>query len=327
MNKIYLVGEPNDFTGWGILIHHLNLHLKEFCEVVLIIQPDKLEFDAPVFIPIPNSDLAPYYDIKCPRMIGYGFWETLLSKEAVKNIDKYYWIFGGSDWSTNKILKLTSRASRLIQGIDFDRFKMQPYSKKEGFHVFTGGKFEFRKGQDIVIAVMREFMAKHQDVFLVTAWYNQWKKSLETMNESCLIDVKNPLKGLPLERIYQNGKLPNKLMPSIYAQTDIGLFPNRAEGGTNLVLMEYMRCYRPVIASYATGQKDVLDGPGPIRIITGLYDQEDRFHPNLVEIYDKLEESYQNRDIIQEQAFFCQKLIEPFTWRETAKHIAQVAFG
>jgi glycosyltransferase involved in cell wall biosynthesis len=52
--------------------------------------------------------------------------------------------------------------------------------------------------------------------------------------------------------------IPNTQLRDLYALTDIGVFPNRCEGGTNLVLMEYMACGRPVIASYTSGHTDIL---------------------------------------------------------------------
>ncbi len=38
------------------------------------------------------------------------------------------------------------------------------------FVVFSGGKLEFRKGQDLAVAAMRIFMQRHSDVVFITAW-------------------------------------------------------------------------------------------------------------------------------------------------------------
>ena len=40
--------------------------------------------------------------------------------------------------------------------------------------VFSGGKFELRKGQDVVIRAYRVLEDRHPDVMLVNAWFNPW---------------------------------------------------------------------------------------------------------------------------------------------------------
>jgi glycosyltransferase involved in cell wall biosynthesis len=48
-------------------------------------------------------------------------------------------------------------------------------------------------------------------------------------------------------------------MPSILREMDVAVFPNRCEGGTNLVAMECMACGLPVILSSNTGHLDLMD--------------------------------------------------------------------
>jgi glycosyltransferase involved in cell wall biosynthesis len=59
----------------------------------------------------------------------------------------------------------------------------------------------------------------------------------------------------------------NLLMPSVLRDCDMAIFPNRCEGGTNLVAMEAMACGVPTYVSYNTGQKDLVDliGCGALR--------------------------------------------------------------
>ena len=47
-------------------------------------------------------------------------------------------------------------------------------------------------------------------------------------------------------------------MPHVIREADVALFPNRAEGGTNLVAMECMACGIPTILSANTGHMDLL---------------------------------------------------------------------
>ena len=50
--------------------------------------------------------------------------------------------------------------------------------------LFSGGKFEFRKGQDLVLKAFSVLSKKHPDMVLLTAWHNPWRASMETMRES-----------------------------------------------------------------------------------------------------------------------------------------------
>ncbi len=61
------------------------------------------------------------------------------------------------------------------QGIDTDLFYPQPKRGLLGdrFVIFSGGKFEFRKGQDIVLAAFKQFAAKYPEALLLCAWQSQ----------------------------------------------------------------------------------------------------------------------------------------------------------
>ena len=61
------------------------------------------------------------------------------------------------------------------------------------------------------------------------------------------------LNGLDASRIVTCDLMAPELLPELYRRTHLGVFPNRCEGGTNLVLMEYMACGRPVIVSQRSG--------------------------------------------------------------------------
>ncbi len=218
--------------------------------------------------------------------------------------------------------------------------------------MFSGGKYEYRKGQDYVLAAMREFMKHHADVTLIAAWHNQWQESINTMANSWLIDPKDPWAGLPEDRCHLLPAIPNAKTPEIYAQAHIGLFPNRCEAGTNLVMSEFMACERPVIASYATGHKDVFRAgdcpscsewviptekecqncgearnPYPYLLTNGSYDPAGWFNPNVSDIIAHLEHAYQHRDQLAGLGAQCRTFTERLTWGACAEKIVQAAFG
>ncbi len=323
--KLYYLGKPGDGFGWGVCNTNLAAALSAFCEVVVETTTQQV-FDAPAFMPVADATLAPLRKIKAPKVIGYCFTEWPLSDDAERNARQYDVLFAGSTWNTDKLKAAgIKQAATLIQGVDFERFKPQPPSERKGFVIFSGGKYEFRKGQDYVIAACRRFMRQRADAVLITAWHNPWPQTMESMKNSWLIDPKNALDGLPLDRVVQLPAMSNEQMPAIYAQAHIGLFPNRCEAGTNMVMCEFMACGRPVIASYAHGHKDVL-GVHQYHLDNGSVDHAGWFNPEVSDIITHLEHAYANREKLEIGGRLARLATEAFSWSAAALKVAQAAF-
>jgi len=138
--------------------------------------------------------------------------------------------------------------------------------------------------------------------------------------------------GIDLSRIITLLPHPNAVMPRIYKNTDVSLFPNRCEGGTNLVLMEYMAYGKPVIASYNSGHKDILNSNNskmiehmkPMEInkdgrTVAIWDD-----PNLEETISHLEWAYQNRDELKAIGKQAGKEFAQHTWRKTGENFFKI---
>ncbi len=330
--KLYYIGEPGDGYGWGVANTNLVRALGEFCEV--IVAPQGKQFDAPAFVPVADRHLAPLRKVRAPKVIGYCFTELPIGADAVRNAKKYDVLFAGSTWNAQRLAEKGIKSEVLHQGIDFDRFPVQPWKPfatangmKDKFVIFSGGKYEFRKGQDIVAAALHHFMAVHPEAVLLAAWHNHWPQSRETMRESWLLeDWNDPMAILPKDRVIQLPAMRNDQTPALYAQAHIGVFPNRCEAGTNLVMCEFMASGRPVIASDATGHRDVLAGAGPYYLTNGTWDAAGWFNPNVSDLIANLEHAYQNRAELPQRGLDCRKLVERFTWRDCAEKIAKAAF-
>lgn len=329
MNKLYYLGKPSDGFGWGVCNTNLVAALKKHCDVVVCDDDRRNRFDAPVFAPIPDHSLKPGRPLKAPRVMGYAFVEEPLTDAAKVNAEKYDVIFAGSEWCSRRIREQAgaNNVVTLIQGIDFERFKPMPYRERQGFRVFSGGKYEFRKAQDVVIAAMRLFLDQRKDAILISAWHNPWPETMKTMAQSPLIDHTVGLGELPKERVFNIPPIPNSRTPEVYAESDVGLFPNRCEAGTNLVMMEYAACGRPVIPAMATGQAELFPADYPLRITQGSYCPAGWFHADVSDCLVQLERAYQNREALRNLGGYCANLMKPHTWDRAAKIIADHAFA
>lgn len=161
-----------------------------------------------------------------------------------------------------------------FQGIDPSEMVEAAPSGRFGdrFVIFSGGKLEFRKGQDIVLAAFLRFRQRHPDALLVTAWQNAWPEVGMTMAESPLapkpprvlpnnmVDVKTWAmeNGADEEGFVDLGFLGRNQIAGVLADCHAAVFPNRCEGATNLVAMEAMACGVPVVLSNNTGHRDLL---------------------------------------------------------------------
>jgi glycosyltransferase involved in cell wall biosynthesis len=184
--------------------------------------------------------------------IGVTFFEAPLSAAGIERAKQYDWIVTGSTWNDELLKGAGFSNTRLIlQGVDRSLFFPAPKRNlfPGRFLIFSGGKAEPRKGQDIVVAAFRIFARRHPEAMLVTAWHSPWPELARGMD----LD----LSGLA-DRVIDAGQLPNGLMAPIYRECDVALFTNRAEGGTNLVAMECLACGLPTILSDNTGHRDLL---------------------------------------------------------------------
>ena len=160
----------------------------------------------------------------------------------------------------------------VLQGIEPSLFHPAPSRGvyKERFAIFSGGKLEYRKGQDLVLRAFREFRRRHAEALLVTAWHSPWphlSRSLAgddapapPLTAEGHIDVPGWVAafGLPADSVVDLGSVPQPRMPALLREMDVALFPNRCECGTNLVAMEAMACGLPVILSANTGHLDLM---------------------------------------------------------------------
>jgi glycosyltransferase involved in cell wall biosynthesis len=92
---------------------------------------------------------------------------------------------------------------------------------------------------------------------------------------------------------------PNRLMPDVFREVDLAVFPNRCEAGTNLVAMEALAFGLPCLISQNTGHLDIIQNNNAIPLtvqkpIEGL-GATGWGESSVDEIVDQMEAAYQGR--------------------------------
>ena len=282
--------------------------------------------------------------------LGVTFFENpSLSPDAVERARGFPWIITGSTWN-EQILRArgVDRVTTVLQGIDPTLFHPAPRSGLFGsrFLVFSGGKLEFRKGQDLVVAALRGFLRRHPDAVLVTAWHSPWPQAARSLDQSGKagpvpinregrLDVVEwaTRNDILSDQIVDLGAIPNSQLPVVLREMDVAVFPNRGEGGTNLVAMECMACGVPVILSANTGHLDLLGEDlcfplirqGPVQSPgTSGATIQDWGESSVDEIEEQLERVYRDRGEASRRAARGAARLSELTWQRTATEVKRV---
>lgn len=224
------------------------------------------------------------------------------------------------------------------QGIDGALFHPAPATGlwRDRFVVFSGGKFEFRKGQDITTAAFKIFQARHPEALLVACWQNLLPLDpapFMLAGHCASLPVVDPVQGLDITRWLLAQGLPqgsfialpytpNMLMPSVLRECDAAIFPNRCEGGTNLVAMEAMACGVPTYVAANTGQRDLIalfacgafTDQRPVKAAPAMASVEDWGETSVEEVVDALERLYTQRAAARAAALVCADKLKAYDW-------------
>ena len=180
---------------------------------------------------------------------------------------------------------------------------------------------------------------------MLAAWHNSWPESMAE------IATKDHVSGLPATSgdqqqavtkwLLENGlpkesflllpETPNIYMAPIIREADVALFPNRGEGGTNLVAMETLASGIPVILAANSGQLDFADPDicrplkkqGKVEATIAMPGVEGWGESDLEEVVEALEEAYSTPEEAKKRATRGVKRMQSFTWEKQIDRFLQ----
>ena len=222
----------------------------------------------------PLGNFAPPPRFKAAKHVGVTFFEcSRFSEKDLETLSQFDLVISGSRWNQALLKQQGINRSYLVhQGVDTSVFNAEPVPQllKRSLIIFSGGKLENRKGQDIVISAFRRFLRHYPDALLIAAWGNVGHVGLNTIAGSPHVkgapkrgraDAIGPwleANGIPPSNVFLLPCVVNRQLPHLIKQADVAVFASRCEGGTNLMAMETLACGVPTLISANTGHLDLL---------------------------------------------------------------------
>jgi glycosyltransferase involved in cell wall biosynthesis len=312
-------------------------------------EPGTVRCEFPVLHSLGNNihmeGLPKQREVDSEGSVNYAIcvFEYDLSNEfTLENAAKFELVFGGCRWNQEVLKKHgVPNTDLFLHGVDSGLFYPRRKKNQNRFIVFSGGKLEYRKGQDIVVAAFRQFAERHTDAVLVTVWNNPWIDSAEGialgghvdgevgMDESGCLRIEDwaVQNGIPPGQVIDFGLVPNESMPEIYRQATVAVFASRCEGGTNMMAMEAMAIGVPCILSANTGHLDLLSDDNCFPLLkqgkqpeaAGLAGKQDWGETDVDELVETLERVYLDRAEAERRGVQAAKLMQDWAWEKRTK--------
>lgn len=254
-------------------------------------------------------------------LIGRVIVEKPDLKYAMQNLSRYDALITGSTWNKQILEDATGREVTVIhEGVDPSIFYPAPKCGwlDDTFKIYSAGKVEYRKAQDVVLLAFKRFSERHADARLITMWQspftdlaNGYKGICDNplwMGPNGQLDIKRWAhdNGVDPEKVHDVGVVPNFVVPNILREMDVMLAPSRVESCQSLPVLEAMACGVPVIYGNHSGMLDLNNDAGhpltcrPISASTEYFmpnHQIDWYEADLDEIDNELEMAYRVRGL------------------------------
>jgi len=224
--------------------------------------------------------------------VGVIFMEST-SAVNITRVSVFDYLVAGSEWTKRhlrsvirahnqqqpKSAQVRTKVVKALQGIDHEIYAARAVHPplevlfKKNFVVFSGGKLEFRKGQDIVVAAFRIFQQQvAPEAVLVTLWHTLYPELFQGLEAHGHVDMHLPVDSSPVELdawLLRSG-LPAHSFRNLPAMAERDLartldhvhaavFTSRAESGTNLFATQTLGMGIPTLVSNNTGHTELVN--------------------------------------------------------------------
>lgn len=190
------------------------------------------------------------------RVLGFPIFE-LETFDEIEKISLEYpdKLLVCSKWAKQVVVNNTKRDPNSIDvvplGIDDEIFKASPMPNKTTTVFANFGKFEIRKGHDVLPEIFNAAFTVDDDVALIMMPHNFFLNQFET--DQWVRSFKNTKLG---DKIHFVNRVENQTMVyNIMEQVHCGIFPARAEGW-NLEALELLATGRHLIITNCTGHTE-----------------------------------------------------------------------
>ena len=224
---------------------------------------------------------------------------TRYTRDQIANLGTFDLVLTGSTWHEGILAQHGLTAPAFTQGVDIDTFQPNQRTRAprtspdDPYVIFSGGKLEYRKGHDLVIAAYKQFRqtVPHLNTRLVIAWHNLWPDTVDGLQYT------GHLTGLPRydtetrewhftdwlasqgvnpDEVIDLGLADSETVAKAIADSDIGIFLSRAEANGNMALAECLASELPCLISPNTGHRayfppDLVDPGTPSKYQCKMY--------------------------------------------------------
>ena len=369
MKNLFFDWEVNDHTGWGIYGLNLLIHgvANKKIRPVSLIWPPKINYpldpitaielnqlikdwekiahnkSEDIFLNALGNSSKKLYEkeVFLKTDVAVIFFENWpLEKNYIEKLKCYEKIIVSSKWNFEKLKEINLNSIINIQGVDTENLRLMSKKKyKNKFVVFSGGKLEYRKGQDIILSAFAKFSKKYKDSILITAWASPWAQNVsQSINLSKICEPftweENFNKSLKIwaqknninsEQFVVLDQFPSRLLPDILREVDLALFTNRCEGGTNLVAMEALASGVVCGISRNTGHKDIINKDNCIpfdnqqMVKIPNMDTEDWGETSVDECIHVMELAYSNNKVLDKEKI--KNSMNSYTWENSINNL------
>jgi glycosyltransferase involved in cell wall biosynthesis len=187
---------------------------------------------------------------------------TDIERHHLSNLDI---LFVSSTWASNVVKQNNIDTSTVVIpfGVDTQIFMPNRVVSNANTTIFLNiGKWEIRKGHDIIVKAFNQAFLPSDDVHLIMHCHNPFLSNVENTDWARL--YLNSKLGKAGRTIKQQRLKSQQEIAFLMNQVDCGVFPSRAEGW-NLESLEMMACGLPVITTdysahteYATNDNAML---------------------------------------------------------------------